>query len=110
MYILNPDDTPFRAAERFWKRAQDLSAAFDTNNIEWAERAGDDGRTRGTWRHAESGREVECWLVRLGDLSQSEMGQTRWKGKAREEDPHDFGIIVSLIPGEDPPRIPFKPS
>ncbi|KAI5476070.1 hypothetical protein MNV49_000442 [Pseudohyphozyma bogoriensis] len=98
-FVVRPGDTPFRTAERYWKRATDLSGAFDANRIVWDEDgAGTDGRTRGVWRSEKSGRQVVCWKVRLGDLGATGMGQSRWKGKAKEEE-EDYGIVVTAVPG-----------
>lgn len=89
----------FRDEERRWKSRvspPDLSLAFDVNNIVWdAEPV--DGRLRGVWTSG-TGQAEECWRVELHDLAETAMGQSRWKGKDRQEE-GDFAIIVPRIPG-----------
>ena len=89
----------FRDEERRWKSRvspPDLSLAFDVNNIVWdAEPV--DGRLRGEWT-SENGQVEQCWRVELHDLAETAMGQSRWKGKDREEE-GDYAIIVPRIPG-----------
>ncbi|GAA5951116.1 hypothetical protein JCM8115_005059 [Rhodotorula mucilaginosa] len=89
----------FRDEERRWKSRvspPDLSLAFDVNNIVWdAEPV--DGRLRGVWTSG-TGQAEECWRVELHDLAETAMGQSRWKGKDRQEE-GDYAIIVPRIPG-----------
>ncbi|GAA5887327.1 hypothetical protein JCM6882_002493 [Rhodosporidiobolus microsporus] len=89
---------PFRAAERLWKKTTPppLDLALDPSRIVW-DAAHTAGRLRGTWTSAD-GTVVECWRVPLGDLADSGMGQSRWKGKAKEEE-GDFAVVVPRIPG-----------
>ncbi|GAA5983822.1 hypothetical protein JCM11641_005206 [Rhodosporidiobolus odoratus] len=89
--------TAFRTAERAWKSPSfDLSLAFDASQIVW-EVQGEDGKTRGIWT-AGDGTTEECWKVSLGDLADSGMGQSRWKGKDKENE-RDYAVIVPRIPG-----------
>lgn len=89
----------FRDEERRWKSRvspPDLSLAFDINNIAWdAEPV--DGRLRGVWTSGD-GQAEECWRAELHDLAETAMGQSRWKGKDRQEE-GDYAIIVPRIPG-----------
>ncbi|BGP38410.1 hypothetical protein JCM10450v2_002355 [Rhodotorula kratochvilovae] len=91
--------TAFRCAERLWKdrsRPVDLSLAFDPERIVWDAEAVD-GRIRGVWTGGDGAEEV-CWKVRMGDLAEAGMGQSRWKGKTRESD-EDYAIVIPRVPG-----------
>ncbi|GAA5835078.1 hypothetical protein JCM9279_007193 [Rhodotorula babjevae] len=91
--------TAFRCAERLWKdraRPLDLSLAFDPQHISW-DSAPVEGRTKGTWR-AGDGTEAVVWRVSMGDLAEAGMGQSRWKGKGREDD-GDYAIVIPRVPG-----------
>ncbi|GAA5829253.1 hypothetical protein JCM11251_004983 [Rhodosporidiobolus azoricus] len=89
---------PFRTAERLWKKSNPppLELAFDPSRIIW-ETIETDGRLHGVWASGD-GSVVECWRVRLGDLAESGMGQSRWKGKEREGE-GDYAVVVPRIPG-----------
>lgn len=96
-------DTLFRTAERRWKsRAAPppLSLAFDPDTILWSAPEAVYGQQRGVWRNEETGKEVECWKVELGELGSSGMGQSRWKGKEREHDEvRDYAVVIPSFPG-----------
>ncbi|GAA5860069.1 hypothetical protein JCM8547_003082 [Rhodosporidiobolus lusitaniae] len=90
---------PFRTAERFYKKSDArtcLATAFDPSRIVW-ESPTEDGSVRGVWQ-GEGKSTEECWKVPLGDLAESGMGQSRWKGKEKEGE-GDWAIIVPRIPG-----------
>ncbi|GAA5921512.1 hypothetical protein JCM3775_003084 [Rhodotorula graminis] len=92
--------TAFRCAERLWKdraRPLDLSLAFDPQHISW-DAAPLEGRTRGIWR-AGDGTEEVVWRVTMGDLAAAGIGQSRWKGKGREDDNNDYAIVIPRVPG-----------
>ncbi|ORY74308.1 hypothetical protein BCR35DRAFT_268467 [Leucosporidium creatinivorum] len=96
------NDSPFRTAERYWKsRATnpDLRRALSVEAIEWEE-SDQSGRRKGVWR-GDEGNELECWMVRVGELQ--EMGQKRWKGKAKavegDIEEQDYAVIIPAIPG-----------
>lgn len=89
----------FRDEERRWKSRlspPDLSLAFDADNVTWDMDAVD-GRLRGTWKSG-TGLIEECYRVELHELAETAMGQTRWKGKDRQE-AGDYAIVVPRIPG-----------
>ncbi|GJN87211.1 hypothetical protein Rhopal_000156-T1 [Rhodotorula paludigena] len=91
--------TAFRQAERRWKdraRPVDLSLAFDPERLIWdAEPV--EGRLRGVCS-LEPGAEEVCWRVGLDELAPTGMGQSRWKGKEREEE-GDYAIVIPRVPG-----------
>ncbi|BGP30760.1 hypothetical protein JCM10296v2_002517 [Rhodotorula toruloides] len=90
----------FRDAERYWKSRTsppDLSLAFDPAQVRWDAQADADGKLRGVWRAGDAHEEV-CWRVELQDLAETAMGQSRWKGKEREQE-GDYAIIIPRIPG-----------
>ncbi|KAK4331651.1 Fe2OG dioxygenase domain-containing protein [Rhodotorula toruloides] len=90
----------FRDAERYWKSRTsppDLSLAFDPAQVRWDAEANADGRLRGVWR-AGDGHEEVCWRVELYELAENAMGQSRWKGKGREQE-GDYAIVIPRIPG-----------
>ncbi|GAA6064758.1 hypothetical protein JCM10212_002309 [Sporobolomyces blumeae] len=109
----------FRTVERLFKdkaRPVRLDLAFDADQITWdsppasqepgsARCDGDGGaqeRTRGVWTSGD-GTEVECWKVSLDlDRCDVEVGQSRWKGKAKDDASpveRDFAIVIPRIPG-----------
>ncbi|GAA5876404.1 hypothetical protein JCM1840_006013 [Sporobolomyces johnsonii] len=91
--------TAFRSAERFWKDRStplDLSLAFDPQNIVWDD-APVDGPRRGVWTSGDGSTE-DCWKVSLSDLSETGMGQSRWKGKDKQTD-GDYAVVVPRVPG-----------
>lgn len=90
----------FRDAERLFKDRNSpprISLAFDHRQIAWDDSENDD-RLHGVWTSG-TGERVECYRVSLAGLSESEMGQSRWKGKAKQTD-EDYAIVVPRIPGE----------
>ncbi|BGO90279.1 hypothetical protein NBRC10512_004800 [Rhodotorula toruloides] len=90
----------FRDAERYWKSRTsppDLSLAFDPAQVRWDAEANADGRLRGVWT-AGDGHEEVCWRVELHELAETAMGQSRWKGKDREQE-GDYAIVIPRIPG-----------
>jgi hypothetical protein len=90
----------FRTAERLFKdrnTAPPTELAFDSQKIVWDE-AEVDGKLKGVWMSGNGEKEV-CYRVSLEGLNEFEMGQSRWKGKARETD-RDYAIIIPRIPGE----------
>ncbi|KAK4058481.1 hypothetical protein OIO90_000643 [Microbotryomycetes sp. JL221] len=94
------NDTPFRSEERYWKNKReerDWSRALTVSAIEWDPRCSPSGKQRGTWQ--DDGHILECWRVPMDDLAAAQIGQTRWKGKAKSDEPIDFAIVVPAIPG-----------
>ncbi|GAA5994265.1 hypothetical protein JCM5350_002502 [Sporobolomyces pararoseus] len=89
----------FRTAERLFKGRQSappIELAFDSQQIEWDDTEVD-GKLKGVWKSG-NGEEETCYRVSLEGLSEFEMGQSRWKGKAKETE-QDYAIIIPRIPG-----------
>ncbi|GAA6005778.1 hypothetical protein JCM11491_004006 [Sporobolomyces phaffii] len=89
----------FRTAERLFKdrtRPPRTDLAFDSRDIAW-DALELDGRLKGVWTSGDGEQEL-CYRVALGGLSEFEMGQSRWKGKARESE-SDYAIVIPRIPG-----------
>lgn len=90
----------FRTAERLFKdrtRPPRTDLAFDSRDIAW-DALELDGRLEGLWTSG-SGEQELCYRVALGGLGEFEMGQSRWKGKARESE-SDYAIVIPRIPGQ----------
>ncbi|GAA5957178.1 hypothetical protein JCM3765_005430 [Sporobolomyces pararoseus] len=89
----------FRTAERLFKgrnTAPPIELAFDSQQIKWDDTEVD-GKLIGVWTSGNGEQEV-CYRVSLEELSEFEMGQSRWKGKAKETE-QDYAIIIPRIPG-----------
>lgn len=100
-----PGDTPFRAAERYWKSrtsSPDYSLALNPNDIVWSSLESNlvDGVT-GYWINRATGQKIECLKVALDrkGLVGESMGQSRWKGKGKETGQEDYCIAFPSIPG-----------
>ncbi|GAA5935627.1 uncharacterized protein JCM15063_001758 [Sporobolomyces koalae] len=88
----------FRSAERQFKDRNcppRLDLVFDSRNIAW-EDSEVDGKLKGTWMNETGDRDV-CYRVSLQGLSET-IGQSRWKGKAKETG-RDYAIVIPRVPG-----------
>jgi hypothetical protein len=90
----------FKNAERLFKDRNSpprTDLAFDSQQIVW-DPSEVDGKLKGVWTSGTGEQEV-CYRVSLDGLSEFEMGQSRWKGKAKQTE-RDYAIIIPRIPGE----------